>query len=82
MQIFAAGWHRMVSGSPSGVPAYKILIDGSLSDAEYIYFNFEATSIEQVGDRSVGSSLRYNLLGQPAKGKGLVIRDGRVVFEK
>lgn len=68
--------------SPSGVPAYKILIDGSLSDAEYIYFNFEATSIEQVGDRSVGSSLRYNLLGQPAKGKGLVIRDGRVVFEK
>lgn len=68
--------------SPSGVPAYKILIDGSLSDAEYIYFNFEATSIEQVGDRSVGSGLRYNLLGQPAKGKGLVIRDGRVVFEK
>lgn len=68
---------------PSGVPAYKIFVDGSLSDAPYLYFNYdEATGIEQVDDRSAGSSLRYNLMGQPAKGKGLVVRDGRVVFEK
>lgn len=68
---------------PSGVPAYNILVDGSLSDAYYLYFNYdEATGIEQVGDRSNGSGLRYNLMGQPAKGEGLVIRNGRVVFEK
>ena len=68
---------------PSGVPAYTILVDGSLSDAAYLYFNFTgATGIEQVGDHSNGSCLRYNLLGQPAKGEGLVIRNGRVVFEK
>ena len=69
--------------NPSGVPAYTILVDGSLSDAAYLYFNFTgATGIEQVGDRSNGSCLRYNLLGQPAKGEGLVIRNGRVVFER
>ncbi len=69
--------------NPSGVPAYRILIDGSLSDADYLYLNFdEATGIEQAGDRSNGSGLRYNLMGQPAKGEGLVIRNGRVVFEK
>lgn len=68
--------------SPSGVPPYNILVNGSLSDAAYLYFNFEASGIEQVGDRSNGSGLRYNLMGQPAKGEGLVIRNGRVVFEK
>ena len=68
---------------PSGVPAYKILVDGSLSDAYYLYFNYdEATGIELVDDRSSGSSLRYNLMGHPSKGKGFVIRNGRVVFEK
>lgn len=71
------------STRPSGVPAYKILVDGSLSDAYYLYFNYdETTGIELVDDRSAGSSLRYNLMGHPSKGKGFVIRNGRVVFEK
>ena len=81
----------LVEGNPllirntrsSGVPAYNILVDGSLSDAYYLYFNYdEATGIEQVDVHSNGSGLRYNLLGQPAKGKGLVVRNGHVVFEK
>ena len=68
---------------PSGVPAFKILVDGSLSDEYYLYFNYaEATGIEQVDDRNAGNSLRYNLMGHPSKGKGFVIRNRRVVFEK
>lgn len=66
------------------IAAHKVIIDGSMSDAEILYFNFdEATGIEQVGDSSNGRSLRYNLMGQPQReAKGLVVEDGRVTFVK
>lgn len=72
------------SEKPCGVPAHKVLVDGAMSDAEILYLNFdEATGIEQVGD-SNGTSLRYNLYGQPLKQmpeKGIFIRDGKRTYK-
>ena len=67
---------------PSGIPGHKIIVDGSMSDAEFLYFNFDETSGIQQLHHDNKPAVRYNLLGQPAKDNGLVIRDGQVVFEK
>lgn len=66
------------------IAAHKVIIDGSMSDAEILYLNFdEATGIQQVDDCSNGSGLSYNLMGQPQhEAKGLVVEDGRVTFVK
>ena len=83
LQIVDKGIYMEKNEFANPISPYEAIIDGSLSDAKYLYFNFDYTStgIQQVGEYS--NSLRFNLMGQPQHdARGLRIENGRVSFVK
>lgn len=63
------------------VGAHRVIIDGSLSDAEILYYSIDETTCIQQVDRQHKNSLPFNLMGQPQhEVHGLIVEGGRVIF--
>lgn len=78
----ALTFNRVESGRSAYLVGYRATLNQAVTDVEYAYVDINNVSaIEQVHYGSK-PAVRYNLMGQPTKDKGLVIKDGQVVFEK
>ena len=76
------GFSRIKTGKTGILSAYRATLSPAFFNGNDLYVNIDnVTAIGQLNHNDK-PAVRYNLMGQPSKGEGLVVRDGQVVLLK